>query len=93
MNMKARWNFCGKSWRTLVNPLLNRLILCFFLLPIPESGFAQEYEYQEDVTGFKEGDIIGFEQVELRKPYIPPEYWAARHYFFFEGIQLELRPP
>tara|TARA_Y100000588_G_scaffold237237_1_gene250904 strand:+ start:325 stop:1692 length:1368 start_codon:yes stop_codon:yes gene_type:complete len=93
VNIKAGWNFCGKFWQVLVNPLLNRLILCFLLLSIPESGHAQEYEYQEDVTGFKEGDIIGFDQVELLKPYIPQEFWAHRHFFFFEGMQLEVGPP
>jgi hypothetical protein len=51
---------------------------------------------QEDATTgappFKEGDVIGFEQIDKLKRYLPEEFWANRDFFFFEGMQLEIGP-
>ena len=50
---------------------------------------------QEDAVGvpsFQEGDVISFEELERIEPYLPPEFWANRDFFFFEGMQLEIGP-
>ena len=51
---------------------------------------------QEDVKPgaptFKEGDVIGFDQIEKLKPFLPPEFWDNRDFFFYEGMQLEIGP-
>ncbi len=51
---------------------------------------------QEDagVAGpaFKEGDVLGFDRLESLKPYLPPEFWANRDFFFYEGMRLEVGP-
>ena len=39
---------------------------------------------------FKPGDVIGFEQLELIKDYIPEPFWENRDFFFFEGMKLEI---
>ncbi len=41
---------------------------------------------------FKEGDIITYDKIESLKPYLPPEFWANRDFFFYEGMQLEIGP-
>jgi hypothetical protein len=51
---------------------------------------------QEDVSPgaptFKEGDTISFDRVESLKPFLPPEFWDNRDFFFYEGMQLEIGP-
>ena len=51
---------------------------------------------QEDVgvTGpaFKEGDVISFDKLDSLKPFLPPEFWANRDFFFYEGMRLEVGP-
>jgi hypothetical protein len=51
---------------------------------------------QEDVgpgaPTFKEGDVIGMDNLESLKPFLPPEFWANRDFFFYEGMQLEVGP-
>jgi hypothetical protein len=44
------------------------------------------------VPAFQEGDLIAFEQVEKLRPYLPPEFWANRDFFFYEGMSLEIGP-
>jgi hypothetical protein len=51
---------------------------------------------QEDagITGpaFKEGDVITFDKLDSLKPFLPPEFWANRDFFFYEGMRLEVGP-
>ena len=53
-------------------------------------------EAQEDagpgVPAFQEGDVISLEQVEKLRAYLPPEFWANRDFFFYEGMKLEIGP-
>jgi len=48
----------------------------------------------EDATPlpFKTGDVIGQEQVEMLRTYLPAEIWEHRERFFFHGMQLEIGP-
>jgi|GEM_PF-688941 len=41
---------------------------------------------------FKEGDVIGMDKIESLKPFLPPEFWANRDFFFYEGMKLEVGP-
>jgi hypothetical protein len=51
---------------------------------------------QEDVRPgaptFKEGDVITMDKIEQIKPFLPPEFWDNRDFFFYEGMQLEIGP-
>src|SRR5262245_16747213 len=51
---------------------------------------------QQDVAPgaptFKEGDTITFDKVESLKAFLPPEFWANRDFFFYEGMQLRIGP-
>ncbi|MDJ0868249.1 MAG: DUF1329 domain-containing protein [Myxococcota bacterium] len=54
-------------------------------------AFAAE---DTDVVGpaFKEGDVITMETIDKLRPYLPPEFWANRDFFFYEGMKLEIGP-
>ena len=41
---------------------------------------------------FREGDVLGFADVAKLEPFLPPEFWAHRELFFYEGMQLEVGP-
>jgi hypothetical protein len=41
---------------------------------------------------FKEGDVIGIQDVHKLRSYIPEPFWEHRPYFFFEGMQLQVGP-
>jgi len=51
---------------------------------------------QEDATSvgppFQEGDVLGYEQLDQLKRYLPEEFWNNRDFFFYEGMQLEIGP-
>jgi hypothetical protein len=61
-------------------------------LALPPAAFAAE---DTEVTGpaFKEGDVITFDKLEEIRPYLPPEFWANRDFFFYEGMKMEIGPP
>ncbi len=41
---------------------------------------------------FKEGDVIDLDQIDALRPFLPPEFWANRDFFFYEGMKLEIGP-
>ena len=50
---------------------------------------------QEDAIGaptFSEGDVITMDKIESLKNFLPPEFWANRDFFFYEGMKLEIGP-
>jgi hypothetical protein len=49
---------------------------------------------QDAVPGFpfKEGDKVTFNQVDQLKPFLPPEFWEHREYFFYERMEIEIGP-
>ncbi len=65
--------------------------LAFASLALPGKTLAQE-----DATAagpaFKEGDVLGFEQLDQLKKYLPEEFWDNRDFFFYEGMTLEIGP-
>src|SRR5215510_13057839 len=60
-------------------------------LALAGAAFAQE-DVAPGAPSFKEGDIIAFDKVEALKPFLPPEFWDNRDFFFYEGMQLEVGP-
>jgi hypothetical protein len=65
------------------------LLLAALLAAAPASA-------REDASGvgprFAEGDVIGVDQIGRLQPWLPPEFWANRDFFFFEGMELEIGP-
>jgi Protein of unknown function (DUF1329) len=60
------------------------------------SSFASLSASAED-TGtatptFREGDVIAVGDVGKLQPFLPPEFWANRDFFFYEGMKLEIGP-
>ena len=59
-------------------------------------AFAAPALAQEDVKPgtptFKEGDVISLDKIEQIKPFLPPEFWDNRDFFFYEGMKLEVGP-
>jgi len=57
---------------------------------------AQEAGAQEDApTGappFQEGDVITYDKIDQLEPYLPPEFWAHRQFFLYEGMRMEIGP-
>ena len=39
-----------------------------------------------------EGDSITFDRLDKLRPFLPPEFWDNRDFFFYEGMQLEIGP-
>jgi Protein of unknown function (DUF1329) len=58
---------------------------------LPSAARAQEEPGPMTPT-FKEGDVITMDKVESLKPFLPPEFWANRDFFFFEGMKLQVGP-
>jgi hypothetical protein len=48
----------------------------------------------QDVSGpsFKEGDVIGYDQIDSLQKYLPKEFWDNRDFFFYEGMKLTIGP-
>jgi len=41
---------------------------------------------------FKQGDVLGFEDVEKLRGFLPTEFWENREFFLYEGMKLEIGP-
>ena len=67
------------------------LLGALLLVAIAAPAFAQE---DTGVAGptFKEGDIIGMDKIDELRKYLPPEFWANRDFFFYEGMRLAIGP-
>ncbi len=71
----------------------SRFLLSFaaaWLLAAPASAQVED----AGIVGptFKEGDVITLDRIEALKPYLPPEFWNNRDFFFYEGMKLEIGP-
>ena len=68
-------------------------IACAALLTLLLAGAAAAQE-DAGVVGpaFKEGDVVDFDRIDSLKPYLPPEFWGNRDFFFYEGMRLEIGP-
>jgi len=70
------------------------LILAFGL--VCGLGLGAAAAAQEDVgpgaPAFHEGDVITLDKVDELKRFLPPQFWANRDFFFYEGMQLQVGP-
>ncbi len=41
---------------------------------------------------FAEGDVVGHEEIDALRPYLPESFWAHRDYFFYPGMRLQIGP-
>jgi hypothetical protein len=64
--------------------------------PLVALALAAPALAQEDAgvgaPSFKEGDVIEFAKLDSIKPFLPPEFWANRDFFFYEGMRMEIGP-
>jgi len=61
------------------------------LLPAqPAPG--QEQDAATVAPAFREGDVLGLPDVARLQPWLPPEFWDHRDFFFYEGMELEIGP-
>jgi hypothetical protein len=70
------------------------MVLAVAVLLSPALAGPQE-QGEEDVAPLpplKEGETIPFDEIDRLRPYLPPEFWKNRDYFFYEGMQLEIGP-
>ncbi len=72
-------------WR----PLFALALLAGLLLP--PTALAQD-DASVGGPAFKQGDVITLDKIDQIKPYLPPEFWANRDFFFYEGMKLEIGP-
>jgi hypothetical protein len=63
---------------------------CLALLS-PAATFAAE-DVAPGAPTFKEGDTITLDKIESIKPFLPPEFWDNRDFFFYEGMAMEIGP-
>jgi len=63
-------------------------------LAIAAPASAQKKAEDSGAVGpsFKEGDVISFDKLESLKPFLPPEFWSNRDFFFYEGMKLQVGP-
>ncbi|NNL68135.1 MAG: DUF1329 domain-containing protein [Myxococcales bacterium] len=75
------------SSRIRTASLMGAFLLVFTVAP----ARAQE---DAGVAGpsFKEGDVITFDKIDSLRQFLPPEFWANRDFFFYEGMRLNIGP-
>jgi len=73
------------------SPTLTLAALFALAVGTPEGSRAQE-DTGPATPSFKEGDVITMDRAESLKPFLPPEFWSNRDFFFYEGMKLEVGP-
>jgi hypothetical protein len=72
--------------------MLGRLLACAPALAALLVSASVPAAQPDAAPGFREGDVIGFDQLEKLRPFLPEEIWDNRNFFFYEGMQLEVGP-
>src|SRR5262245_8765282 len=70
--------------------LAARFVPIAFVLAAPSASPAEEPSAA--APAFREGDVLTLEQIDRLRPFLPPEFWANRDFFFYEGMRLEIGP-
>jgi hypothetical protein len=70
---------------------LARIVSLVAVCALAAPALAQE-DVKPGAPTFKEGDVISLDKIEQIKPFLPPEFWDNRDFFFYEGMQLEIGP-
>jgi hypothetical protein len=60
-------------------------------LLLPRAAHAVE-DAGSLTPSFAEGDVIGVDDVEKLRRFLPVEFWDNRDFFFYEGMKLEIGP-
>jgi hypothetical protein len=76
-----------------MRPQLFRLAFLSILVAAAGTAHGQAAEDADALTpAFQEGDVLGFDDIEKLRPFLPEEFWDNRDFFFYEGMQLEIGP-
>ena len=75
-----------------MRPSLIAILPALALLTGALPAGAQSEDAGAAVPAFQEGDIIGWDDADKLKPFLPEEFWDNRDFFFFEGMKLEIGP-
>ncbi|MEE9606133.1 MAG: DUF1329 domain-containing protein [Myxococcota bacterium] len=68
-------------------------LFCAAALGLASAAAAELAEDAGALTpSFQEGDVIGFDDVDKLRPFLPEDFWDNRDFFFYEGMQLEIGP-
>ena len=67
-------------------------LLPLLAIDLPGPPAAAGGDARHAGPAFSEGDVLGLEGIGKLQPYLPPEFWANRDFFFFEGMELEIGP-
>ncbi len=75
---------------------MSRTLPLVAVLAIALQGSAALSQAAEDAGGvgpaFREGDIVGFDEIKKLQPFLPEPFWDNRDFFFYEGMRLEIGP-
>ncbi len=66
--------------------------VCLATALLAAPAVAQPEDAGALTPAFEEGDVIGYEQLDAIRPFLPPEFWDNRDFFFYEGMRLEIGP-
>ena len=69
-----------------------RFLLACLTLALPANAADEVQDAGALTPTFQEGDVISFDQIEKLRPFLPPEFWDNRDFFFYEGMKLEIGP-
>jgi hypothetical protein len=72
-------------------PAILHSIPFLLLLGVPLAARAADDE-AAGAPSFQEGDVIGYDQVDKLRPFLPKELWSNREFLFYEGMKLEIGP-
>lgn len=68
-------------------------LACLTALALAAPAGAQKAEDSGAAAPkFKEGDVITMDKLESIKPFLPPEFWNNRDFFFYDGMKMEIGP-
>ncbi len=71
-------------------------LLLILILAGAAAVVASAQEQQPDAVPaavpFQEGDVLGFEDVDKLRDYLPAEFWENREFFFYEGMKIDIGP-
>ncbi len=61
-------------------------------VPVPTKAATTSGGDTSGEWGFKEGDVIPYEDIARIKAFLPEEIWAYRDFVFYEGMELKIGP-
>src|SRR5262245_9835270 len=67
-------------------------LLAIALTSLGAPALAAREDVEPGTPTFHPGDVITFDEVRKLEPFLPPEFWAHRDFFFYEGMRLEIGP-